>query len=239
MYVRVLAGLICLLGVPTSANAQSLKGETFSATDSEAIVLIEEKDGMRDGTVGFQFVDLDQMKVLKRKFGIKKVAWFGHRLVTSYPELKTISGIYKTNASRFSGTKQAAGLVALTSYSFPSSFGGRDGRGCLPTGFPVYRLKPGVANLIDAAILPPEGPSEGLKLLGLIKLFPKPGFKVSGRDEAIADARRILSEYAGIKAEVAPAELVGLYTFKTKKGKSDGCAYTQDIMPAELQISTP
>jgi hypothetical protein len=213
---------------PNSALAEPLKGLNFDRSDAQAIVIVEESTGIEQGEVHFLQVDTQSRKTGKVKFKINKNLWFGARMPTIIPELQTSGeSIYKTKSSRFSGAKKPKGEFALVKYMY-STERGRLGLACLPHGVPVYRFKPGMANLISAEILPNGGPSDGNRLFGLIDVSSAK-YPALGSD--IEDAQKVLNENSGIKTDVVLAELLGIFAFKSKSGKFSSCTTQDEIVP--------
>jgi hypothetical protein len=206
-------GLVICLSISTSASA-GLKSTVFSGSDSEAIIIIEERDDMRHGMVFFDEIDLENMIRGKKSFEIQKD--LVHGLSTTNPRLKASGEIAMFKMTRFSGRKVPAGDFALVSYK-----GGMlGGQSCLPDGVPVYRLKQGVANLISADKLPRGG--------GSFNIWDKK--RASDVNEDVIDVQELLSEYPNVKTEVVEAEIVAVVKFQKKNGQSSGCFGSKDVI---------
>jgi hypothetical protein len=199
----------------SSVGFASLKTLQFTKDDPQALVLIEEAEGMFNGSVLFVEVDLTSMTVGKRKFSIGKDALNG-RLPTKNKGLQTKGEyvLWKLAVSRFSGNRRPAGDFALVKYTGPRGPFGQS-YGCLPDGAPVYRFKPGVANLISADMVPSNG--------GSFPILTHPEYARNGSNDDLPDAQSVLDENPGVKAKVVFAEILALVQFRDKKGKAVDC----------------
>jgi hypothetical protein len=214
-----------LLLIATTAGA-SLKSLQFAQDDPQALVLIEEADGMFNGVVQFVEVDLNAMAIGTRKFSIAKDVLNG-RLGTRNKALQTSGeyALWKFAVSRFSGAKRPTGDFALVKYTSPPGPFSQT-VACLPDGAPVFRFKPGVANLISEDMLPVNGGSYAF-------LLAHPKYARSGSDDDLTDAQSVLDENVGVKAKVAYAELIGFVKFLDKNGKAASCGAGKSIIAAK------
>jgi hypothetical protein len=129
--------LSCALALAAAAPAAAgkLKKMSFSPDDSQALVLVEERDGLRGGYFTFVRVDLDSMTRGRDKIVVDKTT--AGRLRTADPGLQTKGEglMVPKNMSRFSAAKGAPGDYALVDFTY-GVFGGMNIRTCAARSLP-------------------------------------------------------------------------------------------------------
>lgn len=218
-WIRSVAAAALVL--PVAALAGLGQGP-FTASDPQAVIMVEEYDGMRGGEMLFIEIDPVAMTVLKRNFGIRKEI-FTDRLKTKVKELQTVGeNPIWTGFSRFSAIKRPAGVFAFEELKWDTQFG--NNTQCMAIATPVFRFKAGTANLIPVSALPLGGYANGEPLAQLIFYGGKgPRFRRSGEGDSLVDAQTILDERPAIKAKVEYAEVLGYVAWKDSKGQLSGC----------------
>jgi hypothetical protein len=213
--------LFCALALAAAvpAAAGKLARMTFSPDDPQALVLVEERDGLRGGYFTFVRVDLDAMTKGEGKIVVDKTT--AGRLRTANPGLQTKGEglMVPRNMSRFSAAKGQPGDYALADFTF-GVFGGSvtqcDGR-----AIAVFRFVPGKANLVTAEMLPKGGDSTNILSYRSAR---------NGSNADVADAQAILGEYPNLRGEVVPAEFRGWYQFRTVKGGVSACGKGNNLV---------
>lgn len=193
--------VVVFCGAAIAANVSKL---SFSPDDPEALVLVEERDGLRGGKMRFVQVDLTTMTQGSAKLVVDKRTV--GRLRTTDRGLQTQGEglLVPKNMSRFSAAKGAPGDYAMVLLEWYNGIGTvRE----VPRAFPVYRFAAGKANLIRAEMLPPGGGSSNILRYAAAR---------NGSNDDIADAQKVLNEYPALRATVVPAELVGFVKFDGK-----------------------
>jgi hypothetical protein len=209
------------------------------ASDQSTIIVIEEKDDLREGTVQFQAVDLKAMKLGTVKFKVNKNALLGSRLRTSSRNLQ-VKGEYALTAnglSRFSSNIGLAGDFGFVEYRWRTG-NSNIASGCFMHGFPVYRFKAGGANLISAEMLPSREESLGQSLRDwVVNNSNGPSYTRDGRQNDLADAKAVLEENGKKVSELVRAEFLGFYAFKGKDGRFSSCKKAPDLVDARQLIA--
>ena len=210
--------LACAAAAPAAAG--KLKKLVFAPGDPEALVLVEERDGLRGGFFTFVRVDLEAMAKAEGKIVVDKTT--AGRLRTSDPGLQTRGEglMVPKNMSRFSAAKGAAGDYALADFTY-GVFGGFATQ-CGGRAIAVFRFHPGKANLVTAEMLPAGGNSSNILSYAAAR---------NGSNDDVGDAQRILGEYPNLKAEVVPAEFRGWYQFRKEKGGVSACGKGDFLVP--------
>jgi hypothetical protein len=195
---------------------------TFSPDDPQALVLLEERDGLRGGSFTFVRVDLDAMAKAEGKIVVDKTT--AGRLRTSDPGLQTKGEglMVPKNMSRFSAAKGAAGDYALVDFTY-GVFGGAVTQ-CGGKAIAVFGFRPGKANLVSAEMLPEGGGSSNILSYAAAR---------NGSNDDLGDARTILREYPNLKGEVVPAEFRGWYQFRKDKGGVSLCGKGNALVRVE------
>lgn len=208
------------LAVATPAAAANPKKLVFSPADPEALVIVEERDGLRGGAFTFVRVDLAAMTKAAGKIVVDKTT--GGRLRTSDPGLQTKGEglLIPRNMSRFSAAKGAPGDYALADFTY-GVFGGSMTE-CGGRAIAVFGFRPGKANLVTAEMLPEGGGSSNILSYSPAR---------SGSNDDLGDARRILGEYPNIRGEVVQAEFRGWYQFRKAKGGVSACGKGDFLVP--------
>jgi hypothetical protein len=218
--------LFCALALAAAAPAAAgkLKKMTFSPDDPQALVLVEERDGLRGGYFTFVRVDLEAMTRGSGKIVVDKTT--AGRLRTANPGLQTKGEglMVPKNMSRFSAAKGLPGDYALVDFTY-GVFGGSVTE-CGGRAVAVFRFAPGKANLVTAEMLPKGGHSSNILSYKAAR---------SGSNADIADAQEILGEYPNLRGEVVPAEFRGWYQFRKEKGGVSACGKGDFLVP----VATP
>ena len=222
----IFAGAAALAAPLTAGNFSTL---VFAASDPEAIVMVEEKAGLDAGQMRFEPLDPALPKLVGKSFLLDKDVWFG-RLKTANAELQDYSlpSFFK-GFSRFSAIKRPAGVYAFTEHIMTT--GPKEGRQCQIHAMPVFRFKPGVANLVPNSTLADGGFSDfidrGFVLFS--QKVPEEARRRGVRDP-LADAQRVLDERKGIKARVEYAEFLGFVAWQNSKGELSGCYRSKNLV---------
>jgi hypothetical protein len=214
--------LFCALALASvaPAGAANPKKMTFSPDDPQALVLVEERDGLRGGAFTFVRVDLEAMERGTGKIVVDKTT--AGRLRTANPGLQTKGEglMVPRNMSRFSAAKGVPGDYALVNFTY-GVFGGSVTE-CGGRAIAVFRFVPGKANLVTAEMLPEGGHSTNI-------LSYRSARNRSNAD--VPDAQAILGEYPNLKGQVIPAELRGWYQFRKDKGAVSACGKGNFLVP--------
>ena len=215
------------LTLPVAVAAGSFGSLIYTQEDPEAIVMTEESEGMRGGEMRFIEIDPVGLTILKRKFGVSKEMLTG-RLKTKIEDLQMDDeNPIWTGYSRFSGTKKPAGVYALDEVKWD----GGSNRKCPNFATPVFRFKPGVANLVPVSAIPIEGSAAAQPLADLILHHGEvPKFRRNGEGDSLLDAQAVLDERAGIKAKVEYAEVLGYVAWKGADGELSGCNHKGEMV---------
>lgn len=214
----ILACALAAAAVPAiAANPKKL---VFSPANAEALVVVEERDGLRGGVFTFVRVDLEAMAKAEGKIVVDKTT--AGRLRTSNPGLQTKGEglLIPKNMSRFSAAKGAAGDYALVEFTYGVAGGGVTQ--CGGRAIAVFRFAPGRANLVTAEMLPEGGNSSNILSYRSAR---------NGSNADVADAQEILGEYPNIRGEVVPAEFRGWYQFRKEKGGVSACGKGNFLVP--------
>lgn len=217
-------GLCAALAFAAPGAAKSIKKVIFPSAPNDALIVVEERQGMYGGSLEFVRVDLEQLTRDKKILYVSKA--MDGRLRTEIPELQTTGEglmIPKT-MSRFSAASTPAGDYALVGFSFSMLV--YQGYSCAEHGAPVFRIKAGTANMISAEMLPSGGGS-----YSFFKFNPARG----GASDDLVDAQRIIDGYPNLKAKLAYAEPIGFVKFQDKKGRIDGCGKGETVVPMEMK----
>lgn len=211
--------LLAALGLGGAALAANVKKLEFSPDSPEALVLVEERDGMRGGQLTFVFVDLETKSRGSVDIVVDKTT--AGRLRTSDPGLQTKGEglMIPKNMSRFSAAKGAAGHYALVGFSYNTGIGSASG--CPEAGAPLFRFEPGKANLVTAETMPGGGGSTNILAYSAAR---------SGSNDDLNDAQKILNEYPKLRSEVVLARLVGFVKFEDAKGRVSGCSKGKKVV---------
>ena len=203
----------------TAAVAANVKKLKFSADDPEALVIVEERDGMRGGSLTFIAVDLDAMARSGGKIVVDKTT--RGRLRTEDPGLQTKGEglLIPKNMSRFSAAKGAAGHYALIDFSYYNGLRGVSN--CPKEGAPVFRFDAGKANLVNAEALPEGGGSTNILAYAAAR---------NGSNDDLGDAQKVINEYAALRSQVVAAPLVGFVKFDNGKGKQSACSSAKKLV---------
>lgn len=218
MQKLALFGLIaCLVTGPVAAK--SIKKMVFSPTDSEALVLVEERDGSRGGAMTFVQVDLAGLTRGDTELIVDKTT--DGRLRTANPGLQTRGEglMIPRNMSRFSVGKGAPGDYALVEFSYYNGIASVSA--CPAGGVPVFRFRPGQANLVAAEMLPAGGGASNILAYAPAK---------NGSNADLADAQEILNEHPTLRATVATAEFLGRFAFRNEKGQVSPCGSGRELV---------
>lgn len=208
-----------VLGV-APAQAQKVKKLSFSPEDSQALVIVEEREGLRGGFLNFVKVDLAMLRREDSKLVVDKTT--NGRLRTTNPGLQTKGEglMVPKDMSRFSAAKGPAGDYVLVDFTY-GAFGGRAGA-CSQRGVPIFRFQPGKANLVTAEMLPGGGGSTNILAYAAAR---------NGSNADLTDAQEILAGYPRLKGEVVAAQFLGWYQFKDDKGNVSGCGKGKTLVP--------
>lgn len=219
--------LAVALTLPVAVAAGSFGSLVFDQNDPEAIVMAEESEGLRGGEMRFIEIDPAGLTILKHKFGISKELLSG-RLKTKIESLRMDDeNPLWTGYSRFSGTKKPAGVYAFDEIKWD----GGSNRRCLSFATPVFRFKPGAANLIPVSAVPVEGQSSDQMVRDLIFNHGEPPkFRGNGEANSLVDAQAVLDERPGIKAKVEYAEVLGFVAWKGADGELSGCKHKGEMV---------
>lgn len=194
------------------AFAANPKKLVFAPGDADALVLVEERDGLRGGEFTFVRVDLDAMVKAEGKIVVDKTT--AGRLRTSDPGLQTKGEglLVPKNMSRFSAAKGPPGDYALADFTYGVAGGAVTE--CGGRAIPVFRFRAGKANLVTAEMLPKGGHSSNILSYAAAR---------NGSNDDVGDAARILREYPNLDGEVVAAEFQGWFQFRTAKGGLSAC----------------
>lgn len=219
--------LAIAMTLPVAVAAGSFGSLIYTQDDPEAIVMTEESEGLRGGEIRFIEVDPAGPALLKRKFGVSKELFTG-RLKTKNEALQMDDeNPIWTGYSRFSGTRKPAGVFTLDEVTWD----GGANRKCPDFATPVFRFKPGVANLVPPAAIPIEGSAEAQPLSDLILQHGEaPNFSHNGAADSLRDAQAVLDERPGIKAKVEYAEVVGFIAWKGANGELSACKHKGELI---------
>lgn len=211
--------LILALGVGSAAIAANVKKLEFSSDGPDALVLVEERDGIRGGVLTFVAIDLDTMSQGPGEIKVDKTT--AGRLRTSDPGLQTKGEglMVPKNMSRFSAAKGPAGLYALVNFSYNTGIGSASG--CPTDGAPLFRFEPGKANLVMAESLPQGGGSSNILSYSAAR---------NGSNDDVPDAQKVLNEYPKMKSTVVAARLVGYVSFEDDKGRMSACSKGKKVV---------
>jgi hypothetical protein len=216
--------LVCALALAAAAPAAAAKpGKmSFSPDDPQALVLVEERDGLRGGSFTFVRVDLEAMARRREKIVVDKTT--AGRLRTANVGLQTKGEglLVPRNMSRFSAAKGAPGDYALVDFSY-GVFGGSVTE-CGGKAIAVFRFAPGKANLVTAEMLPKGGHATNILSYRSAR---------NGSNADVADAQSILGEYPNLRGEVVPAQFLGWYQFRKEKGGVSMCGKGDRIVAVE------
>lgn len=184
----------------------------FSPADPEALVVVEERDGLRGGAFTFLRVDLEAMTKAEGRIVVDKT--MAGRLRTANRGLQTKGEglMVPKNLSRFSAAKGAPGDYALADFTY-GVFGGSITE-CGGKAIPVFRFQAGKANLVTAEMLPKGGGASNILSYAAAR---------NGSNDDVGDARAVLGEYPNLKGEVVPAEFLGWFQFRKARGGAAFC----------------
>lgn len=222
-----------------SAAATSLSAGisklTFSPSDPQAIVLVEEMRGLELGQMRFEPVDPVAPKIVNGSFLLDKGVWSG-RLKTAFPELQDYAlPSFYSGYSTFSGIRRPAGVYAFTEQLMINSPDG--GRQCPKAAMPVFRFKPGVVNLVPNAVFPIGGHANFMDHGGLFFRQKVPeNYRIAGTPDSLASARRVIGERPGITAPVEYAEFLGYVAWQNAKGELSGCYRSKTLVWVTQQM---
>jgi hypothetical protein len=207
------------LSIAGTATASKLKNLSFSPSDAQALVIVEERDGLRGGVLTFVPVNLETLEKGEGKLEVHKTT--DGRLRTSNPGLQTKGEglLVPKNMSRFSAGKGPAGDYALVDFTY-NAMGLVSS--CPKEGAPVFRFKAGQANLVTAEMLPEGGSSSNILSYASAR---------NGSNDDVGDAQSILNEYPKLKSAVVPAELVAVVKFTKGSGKLSACGSGKTLVP--------
>ena len=207
--VPAVAAALLLAAPAAAANPKKL---AFTPADPEALVLVEERDGLRGGAFTFVRVDLEAMAKSQGRIVVDKTT--AGRLRTANPGLQTKGEglLVPKNMSRFSAAKGAPGDYALVDFTYGVAGGAVTQ--CGGRAVAVFRFHPGKANLVTAEMLPEGGGSSNILSYSAAR---------NGSNDDVGDAQAILGEYPNLKANVAEAEFRGWYQFRKSKGEVSAC----------------
>lgn len=215
------AGLVLLLavGASTAALAANVKKLEFSPDSPDALVIVEERDGLRGGKLTFVAIDFATMRRGPGEIEVDKTT--RGRLRASDPGLQTKGEglLIPKNMSRFSAAKGAAGDYALVEFSYNTGIG--SGGGCPAEGAPVYRFEAGKANLVTAEMLPLGGGATNILSYAPAR---------NGSNDDVNDAQKILNEYPKLRSTVIPAKFVGFVKFEDSKGRVSACSKGEKVV---------
>jgi hypothetical protein len=218
--VKLLLFSAFALAVAAPAAAANPKKMTFSPGDPQALVLVEERDGLRGGSFTFVRVDLDAMTRGEEKIVVDKTT--AGRLRTANPGLQTKGEglIVPKNMSRFSAAKGEPGDYALVDFTY--GVAGGSVTECGGRAIAVFRFAAGRANLVTAEMLPAGGHSSNILSYRSAR---------SGSNDDVGDAQEILGEYPNLTGQVVPAEFRGWYQFRKAKGGVSVCGKGNLLVP--------
>lgn len=219
MKTIILAFALAAAGAVAPASAANPKKLVFTPADPDALVLVEERDGLRGGAFTFVRVDLEAMTKAEGKIVVDKTT--AGRLRTSDPGLQTKGEglLVPKNMSRFSAAKGTPGDYALVDFTFGVAGGAVTE--CGGRAIPVFRFSPGKANLVTAEMLPKGGSSSNILSYAPAR---------NGSNDDLGDAARILAEYPNLKGEVVPAGFQGWFQFRNRKGGVSACGKGNDLV---------
>jgi len=197
------------LAVLLSGCATGPKNIPFDSSSEQAMLVVEEKDGLQGGVMSFTPVDLQSKTVAGKTISISKRD--DNRFRTSNKSLQTKGDglMVAKNMTRFSPATVTPGYYALTHFWFATGVG--TASGCPEGSTNVYEVKRGQVNIIESRTLPAGSSSNILKYGS--------GFQSS----STADLKMILTEYPAIVGDVVTAPVVASISFIDKKGKFTGC----------------
>ena len=190
-------------------QATGPKNIPFDSSSEQAMLVVEEKDGLQGGVMYFTPVDLQSKTVIGEGVSISKRE--DNRFRTSNKSLQTKGDglIVAQNMTRFSPATVTPGYYALTNFWFATGIGTTSG--CPNGATNVYQAKRGQINIVESNTLPAGSSSNILKYGS--------GFQTS----STADLKMILTEYPAIVADVVTAPVVANISFIDKEGKLTGC----------------
>lgn len=214
--VPIVLGALALSGAAVAADVKKLQ---FTPEGDEALVLVEERDGLRGGTMTFVPVDLATMTRGAVEIEVDKTT--RGRLRTSDPGLQTKGEglMVPKNMSRFSAAKGPSGHYALVGFSYNTGIGSAEA--CPREGAPLFRFQPGKANLVPAELLPQGGGSTNILAYAAAK---------NGSNDDLGDAQKILNEYPRLRSTVVLAPIVGFVTFEDEKGRRSACSKGKKVV---------
>lgn len=217
-----IGGMVLALIATTPSRAKSFSSLVFDESDPQAIIMSEELTGLDGGILLFRALDPAIPRLGGGSFQINKDVWFG-RLKTRYPELQDyILPSFFSGYSRFSAVRRPAGVYAFVLHQMTT--GSNQGEQCIKAAMPVFRFKPGVANLIPNAAMPQGGYSNFLEFRTLFFAQKIPeSVRQAGAPDPLVAAQRVLDERPGIKARVEYAEFLGYVAWQNSKGEISGC----------------
>ena len=217
------------LAVPAPLSGGSFSSLVYTQADPEAIVMAEELRGFNAGQMRFERLDPETLKLGGGSFLLNKDPMFG-RMKTKFAELHDFDmPSFFSSYSRFSATKKPAGVYAFTEHEMTT--GSYQGRQCLKVALPVFRFKPGVANLIPNAVFPTGGYSDSGEFPNLFFQQKVPeNYHAAGTPDPLVDAQRVLDERPGIKARVEYAEFLGYVAWQNDKGEISGCYHSKKLI---------
>jgi hypothetical protein len=196
----VMVAVVC--GSVLAADVRKL---SFSPEDPEALVLVEERDGIRGGTMKFVQVDLAAMTRGTIELTVDKTTRGRLRTADRGLQTKGEGLLVPKNMSRFSAAKGAPGDYALIDFSWNDGIGVKTS--APRNAIPVYRFVAGKANLVTAEMLPLGGGSSNILSYAAAR---------NGSNDDVGDAQKILGEYPSLRATVVPAEVVAYIRFDGK-----------------------
>jgi len=185
------------------------KNIPFDTSSEQAMLVVEEKDGLQGGVMHFTPVDLQSKTVVGETISISKRD--DNRFRTSNKALQTKGDglMVAKNMTRFSPATVTPGYYALTNFWFATGLGTVSG--CPEGSTNVYQAKRGQISIVESNTLPAGSSSNILKYGS--------GFQTS----STADLKTILSEYPEIVGDVAIAPVVANISFIDKNGELTGC----------------
>lgn len=221
----IVLGALAVSGVAMAADVKKLQ---FSPDGDDALVMVEERDGLRGGSMTFVRVDLDTMTRGTDALEVDKTT--RGRLRTSDPGLQTKGEglMVPKNMSRFSAAKGPAGTYALVGFSYNTGIGSAGA--CPGDGAPVFRFAPGKANLVPAELLPQGGGSTNILAYAAAK---------NGSNDDLGDAQKILNEYPMLRSTVVIAPIVGFVTFEDDKGRRSACSKGKKVVLVSQMAEVP
>lgn len=220
--------LSCALALAAAAPAAAAnpKKLAFSPADPEALVVVEERDGLRGGAFTFVRVDLAAMTKAEGRIVVDKTT--AGRLRTANPGLQTRGEglLVPKNMSRFSAAKGPPGDYALIDFTY--GVAGGSVTECTGRAIAVFGFRPGKANLVTAEMLPEGGGSSNILSYAAAR---------NGSNDDVGDAQEILGEYPNIHGEVVLAEFRGWYQLRKAKGGVSVCGKGNFLVPVAAPAS--